>query len=127
MLAFSRFLTQREIQLKNRRKEAEKLLENQKKMVEWKKRLDEEDKQVRNLLNQALNLNNATSPTQPQTGQSLTPGEEEERGRQYRNIMTVSFTSTSYWTQVIQAVRERCLYYVGKYLKLIPRSNVRIY
>ena len=74
-------MTQREVQLKKRRKEAEKLLESRKKLVEWKKRLDEEDKQVRNLINQALNLKSATVPTQPQAQPRVASDEELERGK----------------------------------------------
>ena len=39
-----------------RRKEAETLLESQKKLLEWERRLDEEENRVKNLLNEALSL-----------------------------------------------------------------------
>ena len=39
-----------------RRREAENLLEDKKKLLEWEKRLDKEESLVRNLLNEALKL-----------------------------------------------------------------------
>lgn len=72
-----RYLTLREQKLMKRRKEAENLLENKKKLLEWEKRLDKEESLVRNLLNEALNLE--SSRKQPRTT-SITSEEEEHKG-----------------------------------------------
>ena len=72
-----RYLTLRDQKLMKRRKEAENLLENKKKLLEWEKRLDKEESLVRNLLNEALNLE--SSRKQPRTT-SITSEEEEHKG-----------------------------------------------
>ncbi|XP_031558415.1 centrosome-associated protein 350-like isoform X2 [Actinia tenebrosa] len=51
-----RYLTQREQKLMRRRDEAEELLASQRKLIEWERRLDEEESKVCNLINEALNL-----------------------------------------------------------------------
>ena len=60
-----------------RRKEAENLLENKKKLLEWEKRLDKEESLVRNLLNEALNLESSRKQTRTT---SITSEEEEHKG-----------------------------------------------
>ena len=60
-----------------RRKEAESLLENKKKLLEWERRLDKEEDVVRNLLNEALSLDRTKVRTT-----SLTSEEDEHKGNQ---------------------------------------------
>ena len=61
-----------------RRKEAENLLEDKKKLLEWEKRLDKEESLVRNLLNEALKLESSRS----RSGRtSFTSEEEEHKGK----------------------------------------------
>ncbi|RMX60147.1 hypothetical protein pdam_00010105 [Pocillopora damicornis] len=90
-----RYLTLREQKLMKRRKEAENLLENKKKLLEWEKRLDKEESLVRNLLNEALNLE--SSRKQPRTT-SITSEEEEHKdrsGREASASLSVSRTPSS--------------------------------
>lgn len=60
-----------------RRKEAENLLEDKKKLLEWEKRLDQEEILVRNLLNEALKLE---SSRKIRRVSSLTSEDDEHRG-----------------------------------------------
>ena len=61
-----------------RRREAENLLEDKKKLLEWEKRLDKEESLVRNLLNEALKLESSRN----RSGQtSFTSEEEEHKGK----------------------------------------------
>ena len=57
-----------------RRREAENLLEDKKKLLEWEKRLDKEESLVRNLLNEALKLESSRN----RSGQTSFASEEEE-------------------------------------------------
>ena len=73
-----RYLTLREQKLMKRRREAENLLEDKKKLLEWEKRLDKEESLVRNLLNEALKLESSRN----RSGQtSFTSEEEEHKGK----------------------------------------------
>lgn len=72
-----RYLTLREQKLMKRRKEAENLLEDKKKLLEWEKRLDQEEILVRNLLNEALKLE---SSRKIRRVSSLTSEDDEHRG-----------------------------------------------
>lgn len=76
--ACCRYLTLREQKLMKRRKEAETLLEDKKKLLEWEKRLDKEESLVRNLLNEALNLESSRKKARTT---SITSEEEEHKGR----------------------------------------------
>lgn len=67
----------REQKLMKRRKEAENLLEDKKKLLEWEKRLDQEEILVRNLLNEALKLE---SSRKIRRVSSLTSEDDEHRG-----------------------------------------------
>jgi len=60
-----------------RRREAENLLEDKKKLLEWEKRLDKEETLVRNLLNEALKLE--SSRNKGRTA-SITSEEEDQKG-----------------------------------------------
>ena len=62
-----------------RRKEAENLLEDKKKLLEWEKRLDKEETLVKNLLNEALKLE--SSRKKGRTA-SITSEEEEHKGEE---------------------------------------------
>lgn len=73
-----RYLTLREQKLMKRRKEAENLLEDKKKLLEWEKRLDQEEILVRNLLNEALKLE---SSRKIRRVSSLTSEDDEHRGK----------------------------------------------
>lgn len=68
----------REQKLMKRRKEAENLLEDKKKLLEWEKRLDKEESLVRNLLNEALNLESSRNKARTT---SITSEEEEHKGK----------------------------------------------
>ena len=74
-----RYLTLREQKLMKRRKEAENLLEDKKKLLEWEKRLDQEETLVRNLLNEALKLESSRKKGRVS---SLTSEEEEHKGKE---------------------------------------------
>ena len=67
----------REQKLMKRRKEAENLLEDKKKLLEWEKRLDKEESLVRNLLNEALSLESSGNKARTT---SITSEEEEHKG-----------------------------------------------
>ena len=67
----------REQKLMKRRKEAENLLEDKKKLLEWEKRLDKEESLVRNLLNEALSLESSRNKARTT---SITSEEEEHKG-----------------------------------------------
>lgn len=71
-----RYLTLREQKLMKRRKEAENLLEDKKKLLEWEKRLDKEESLVRNLLNEALSLESSRNKARTT---SITSEEEEHK------------------------------------------------
>ena len=64
-----------------RRKEAENLLEDKKKLLEWEKRLDKEESLVRNLLNEALKLESSRNQGRKT---SFTSEEEEHKGKGVR-------------------------------------------
>lgn len=76
-----KYLTLREQKLMKRRKEAENLLEDKKKLLEWEKRLDQEETLVRNLLNEALKLESSRKKGRVS---SLTSEEEEHKDRSFR-------------------------------------------
>lgn len=78
LLACCRYLTLREQKLMKRRKEAENLLEDKKKLLEWEKRLDKEESLVRNLLNEALSLESSRNKARTT---SITSEEEEHKGK----------------------------------------------
>lgn len=61
-----------------RRKEAENLLEKKKNLLEWEKRLDQEESLVRNLLNEALSLESSRNKARTT---SITSEEDERKGR----------------------------------------------
>ena len=77
LLVCCRYLTLREQKLMKRRKEAENLLEDKKKLLEWEKRLDKEESLVRNLLNEALSLESSGNKARTT---SITSEEEEHKG-----------------------------------------------
>ena len=77
LLVCCRYLTLREQKLMNRRKEAENLLEDKKKLLEWEKRLDKEESLVKNLLNEALSLESSRNKARTT---SITSEEEEHKG-----------------------------------------------
>ena len=77
LLVCCRYLTLREQKLMKRRKEAENLLEDKKKLLEWEKRLDKEESLVRNLLNEALSLESSRNKARTT---SITSEEEEHKG-----------------------------------------------
>ena len=82
LLACCRYLTLREQKLMKRRKEAENLLEDKKKLLEWEKRLDKEESLVKNLLNEALSLE--SSRNKPRTT-SITSEDEEHKGKRKKD------------------------------------------
>ncbi|XP_015774007.1 PREDICTED: centrosome-associated protein 350-like [Acropora digitifera] len=86
-----KYLTLREQKLMKRRKEAENLLEDKKKLLEWEKRLDQEEILVRNLLNEALKLE---SSRKIRRVSSLNSEDDEHRDRSPAGV-SVSRTPSS--------------------------------
>lgn len=84
-----KYLTLREQKLMKRRKEAENLLEDKKKLLEWEKRLDKEESLVRNLLNEALKLESSRNQGRKT---SFTSEEEEHKDRSGRVSASPSVT-----------------------------------
>lgn len=70
-------------------------MENKKKLLEWEKRLDKEESLVRNLLNEALNLESSRKQTRTT---SITSEEEEHKdrsGRESSGSLSVSRTPSN--------------------------------
>lgn len=68
-----------------RRDEAEELLASQRKLIEWERRLDEEESKVCNLINEALNLGRNRGQKSKRTSKAIE--NHDDRGESVTNTL----------------------------------------